>query len=206
LHESVEEKWPVRTASVTRETKETQVSLTLNLDGQGVADVETGIGFLDHMLTLMASHGLMDLEVRAMGDLHIDEHHTAEDVMICLGRAIDQALGDRSGIVRTWHSYVPMDEALALTAVDLGGRPYCVFNAEFLTPGVGTLGTDLIFHMLESVAIHGRMNLHAQILYGRNDHHKVEGLFKSLGRALNGAWRLDERRSGVPSTKGTLTE
>jgi imidazoleglycerol-phosphate dehydratase len=195
----------VRTATVTRETNETKVTLTINLDGRGRTAVDTGIGFLDHMLTLMASHGLMDLEVRARGDLHIDDHHTAEDVMICLGRAIDQALGDRAGIVRTWHSYVPMDESLALTVVDLGGRPYCVFDAGFDTPRVGTLGTDLIFHMFESLAVHGRMNLHAQVLYGRNDHHKVEGLFKSLGRALDGAWRLDERRTDVPSTKGTLT-
>ena len=195
----------MRTATVTRETNETKVTLTINLDGRGRTAVDTGIGFLDHMLTLMASHGLMDLEVRARGDLHIDDHHTAEDVMICLGRAIDQALGDRAGIVRTWHSYVPMDESLALTVVDLGGRPYCVFDAGFDTPRVGTLGTDLIFHMFESLAIHGRMNLHAQVLYGRNDHHKVEGLFKSLGRALDGAWRLDERRTDVPSTKGTLT-
>ncbi|MFN2202653.1 MAG: imidazoleglycerol-phosphate dehydratase HisB [Caldilineaceae bacterium] len=195
----------MRTATVTRETNETKVTLTINLDGRGRTAVDTGIGFLDHMLTLMASHGLMDLEVRARGDLHIDDHHTAEDVMICLGRAIDQALGDRAGIVRTWHSYVPMDESLALTVVDLGGRPYCVFDAGFDTPRVGTLGTDLIFHMFESLAVHGRMNLHAQVLYGRNDHHKVEGLFKSLGRALDGAWRLDERRTDVPSTKGTLT-
>ena len=195
----------MRTATVTRETNETKVTLTIDLDGRGRATVDSGIGFLDHMLTLMASHGLMDLEVHARGDLHIDDHHTAEDVMICLGRAIDQALGDRTGIVRTWHSYVPMDEALALTVVDLGGRPYCVFEAAFDTPRVGALGTDLIFHMFESLAIHGRMNLHAQVLYGRNDHHKVEGLFKSLGRALDGAWRLDERRKGVPSTKGTLT-
>jgi imidazoleglycerol-phosphate dehydratase len=195
----------VRTATVTRETNETKVTLTINLDGRGRTAVDTGIGFLDHMLTLMASHGLMDLEVRARGDLHIDDHHTAEDVIICLGRAIDQALGDRAGIVRTWHSYVPMDESLALTVVDLGGRPYCVFDAGFDTPRVGTLGTDLIFHMFESLAVHGRMNLHAQVLYGRNDHHKVEGLFKSLGRALDGAWRLDERRTDVPSTKGTLT-
>ena len=195
----------MRTATVKRETNETKVTLTINLDGRGRTAVDTGIGFLDHMLTLMASHGLMDLEVRARGDLHIDDHHTAEDVMICLGRAIDQALGDRAGIVRTWHSYVPMDESLALTVVDLGGRPYCVFDAGFDTPRVGTLGTDLIFHMFESLAVHGRMNLHAQVLYGRNDHHKVEGLFKSLGRALDGAWRLDERRTDVPSTKGTLT-
>ena len=126
--------------------------------------------------------------------------------MICLGRAIDQALGDRRGIVRTWHSYVPMDEALARVVVDLGGRPYCIFEAEFVTQRVGALGTDLLFHLFETVAIYARMNLHAHVLYGRNDHHKVEALFKALGRALNGAWQIDERRSGVPSTKGTLTD
>lgn len=196
----------MRTASVDRETNETRVTLAINLDGHGQCDVQTGLGFLDHMLTLMASHGLMDVQVSASGDLHIDDHHTAEDVMICLGRAIDQALGNRSGIVRTWHSYVPMDEALALVVVDLGGRPYCVFDADFATPRVGELGTDIIFHLFESLAIHGRMNLHARALYGRNDHHKIESLFKGLGRALCGAWTLDERRLGVPSTKGTLTD
>lgn len=196
----------MRTATIHRKTNETDVSLTIDLDGQGRVDVDTGVGFLNHMLTLMASHGLMDLEAKAAGDLHIDEHHTAEDVMICLGRAIDDALAERRGIVRTSHSYVPMDEALAMVVVDLGGRPYCVFDAEFATPKVGTLGTDLIFHLLETVAIHGRMNLHARVLYGRNDHHKVEGLFKALGRALYGAWRVEKRRVDVPSTKGTLTE
>ena len=125
--------------------------------------------------------------------------------MICLGKALDQALGDRAGLVRTWHSYVPMDEALALVAVDLGGRPYCVFNGEFTTSRVGQLGTDLLFHLFESLAVHGRMNVHAQVVYGRNDHHKTEALFKALGRALSGATRIDERRKGVPSTKGTLT-
>ncbi len=195
-----------RTATVLRETIETKVSLNLDLDGQGRVDVNTGVGFLDHMLTLMASHGLMNLSVDATGDLQIDDHHTSEDVMICLGRAIDEALGARSGIVRTWHSYVPMDESLARVVVDLGGRPYCVFDAEFATPSVGGLGTDVIFHLFETLAIHARMNLHAHILYGRNDHHKVEALFKALGRALSGAWSMDERRSGIPSTKGTLTD
>jgi imidazoleglycerol-phosphate dehydratase len=196
----------LRTASVVRETKETKVSLTIDLDGQGHADVATGIGFLDHMLVLMASHGLMDLQIYASGDLHVDEHHTAEDVMICLGRAIEQALGDRHGIVRTFHSYVPMDESLALVVVDLGGRSYCVFDADFVAPKVGALGTDLICHLFESVAIQARMNLHARVLYGCNDHHKVESLFKALGRALSGAWEREERRQGVPSTKGTLTD
>ena len=195
----------MRQARVERTTRETSIVLTLHVDGSGRADIDTGIGFLDHMLTLLAGHGLFDLEVKAKGDLHIDDHHTAEDTMICLGKALDQALGDRRGIVRTAHSYVPMDESLALVAIDLSGRPYCVFNAEFATPRVGTLGTDLIFHLFETLAIHVRMNLHAQVLYGRNDHHKVEALFKGLARALDAATQIDARRQDVPSTKGTLT-
>jgi imidazoleglycerol-phosphate dehydratase len=195
----------MRQATVERTTRESSVRLTLNLDGSGKAEISTGIGFLDHMLTLLSGHGLFDLEVRATGDLHVDEHHTAEDTLICLGKAFDQALGDRRGLVRTAHSYVPMDESLALVAVDLSGRPYCVFNADFVTPRLGTLGTDLIFHLFESFAIHARLNLHAQLLYGRNDHHKVEALFKALARALDAATQLDPRRQDVPSTKGTLT-
>lgn len=194
-----------RSASISRTTGETEISLDLSIDGRGQAEVDTGVGFLDHMLTLWAKHGLFNLRVRAVGDLHIDEHHTAEDTCICLGRALDQALGERRGIVRTAHSFVPMDEALALVAVDLGGRPYCVVQAEFVTPRVGQLGTDLIAHLLESVAFHGRLNLHAQVLYGRNDHHKVEAIFKAFGRALDAATRLDPRMEGaVPSTKGVL--
>jgi imidazoleglycerol-phosphate dehydratase len=194
-----------RRARVARTTKETEIVLELGIDGRGRAEIATGIGFLDHMLTLFAGHGLFDLTVQAQGDLHIDEHHTAEDVMICLGRAFDQALGDRRGIVRTAHSFVPMDEALALVAIDLGGRPYCVFDAEFVTPRLGQLGTDLIFHLFESLAIHARMNLHARLFYGRNDHHKAEALFKALGRALDAATQYDPRREDVPSTKGTVT-
>lgn len=194
----------MRQARIERKTKETEIALELNVDGRGRVDINTGIGFLDHMLTLFASHGLFDLTVHAKGDLHIDEHHTAEDTMICLGKAFDQALGDRRGIVRTAHSYVPMDETLALVAVDLGGRAYSVFEAEFSTPRVGQLGTDLIFHLFESLAIHARMNLHAKVLYGRNDHHKVEGLFKALARAMDTATQIDPRRQDVPSTKGTL--
>jgi imidazoleglycerol-phosphate dehydratase len=195
----------MRQATVERTTRESSIRLTLNIDGSGKAKIDTGIGFLDHMLTLLAGHGLFDLEVKASGDLHVDEHHTAEDTLICLGKAFDQALGDRRGIVRTAHAYVPMDESLALVAVDLSGRPYCVFNAEFVTPRLGMLGTDLIFHLFESLAIHARMNLHANVLYGRNDHHKVEALFKGLARALDAATQLDPRRQDVPSTKGTLT-
>lgn len=194
----------MRTATITRNTNETKISLSLNVDGQGKADVDTGIGFLDHMLTLLAGHGLFDITVHADGDLHIDDHHTAEDVFICLGKALDDALGDRRGIVRTAHSYVPMDEALARVVIDLGGRAYSVFEADFVTPRVGTLGTDLIFHLFETLAINGRFNLHAHVLYGRNDHHKVEALFKALARALDSATRLDSRRQDVPSTKGTL--
>ncbi|MFV9503062.1 MAG: imidazoleglycerol-phosphate dehydratase HisB [Oscillochloridaceae bacterium umkhey_bin13] len=195
----------MRTATISRSTGETAIELALNLDGSGQTEIATGLGFLDHMLTLWARHGLFDLRVQANGDLHIDDHHTAEDTCICLGRALDQALGERRGIVRTAHSFVPMDEALALVAVDLGGRPYCVVQAEFVTPRVGQLGTDLIFHLLESVASHGRLNLHAQVLYGRNDHHKVEAIFKAFGRALDAATRLDPRLADtIPSTKGVL--
>ncbi|MEO7909973.1 MAG: imidazoleglycerol-phosphate dehydratase HisB [Roseiflexaceae bacterium] len=194
-----------RIATISRRTGETDITLTLTVDGTGAAKPATGIGFLDHMLTLFAKHGLFDITVDAVGDLHVDEHHTAEDVCICLGQALDQALGDRRGIVRTAHSFVPMDEALGFVAVDLGGRPYCVVEAAFVTPRVGQLGTDLIAHLFESIAVHGRLNLHARILYGHNDHHKVEALFKAFGRALDSATRIDERLGGaVPSTKGTL--
>jgi imidazoleglycerol-phosphate dehydratase len=195
----------VRTGTIQRRTGETDIVFSLTVDGSGKADVATGIGFLDHMLTLFAKHGLFDITVKAVGDLQIDDHHTAEDVCICLGQALDQALGERRGIVRTAHSYVPMDEALGFVALDLGGRPYCVFDADFVTPRVGQLGTDLIGHLFESVAVHGRLNVHARVLYGRNDHHKVEALFKAFGRALDAATRVDPRLGGaVPSTKGTL--
>jgi len=194
-----------RTATISRRTSETDITLTLTVDGTGAAELATGIGFLDHMLTLFAKHGLFDISLKAVGDLQVDEHHTAEDVCICLGQALDRALGDRRGIVRTAHSFVPMDEALGFVAVDLGGRPYCVVEAVFVTPRVGQLGTDLIAHLFESIAVHGRLNLHARILYGHNDHHKVEALFKAFGRALDAATRIDERLGGaVPSTKGTL--
>jgi imidazoleglycerol-phosphate dehydratase len=195
----------MRQAQIARTTGETSITLSVNIDGTGQCHAQTGIGFLDHMLTLMAKHGQFDITVTANGDLHVDDHHTAEDVCICLGQAIDKALGDRRGIVRTAHSYVPMDEALGFVAIDLGGRAYCVFNAEFVTPRVGTLGTDLLFHLFESIAYHGRMNLHARVEYGRNDHHKVEALFKALGRALDAASRIDPRLGdAVPSTKGVL--
>jgi imidazoleglycerol-phosphate dehydratase len=194
----------MRQATIARTTKETSIELALEIDGSGQAQVNTGIGFYDHMLTLFAGHGLFDLRIAAHGDLHVDEHHTAEDVAICLGRAFDQALGERPGIVRTAHSYVPMDEALGFVAVDLSGRPYCVFEASWRTPRLGGLGTDLVGHIFETLAIHARMGLHARVLYAANDHHACEALFKALGRAMDAATALDARRQGVPSTKGVL--
>ena len=194
-----------RSATITRRTAETQITLSLNLDGSGAAEISTGVGFFDHMLHHVAHHGLFDLRVQAEGDLHIDAHHTVEDVAICLGRALDEALGERRGIARMGAAYVPMDEALARVVVDLSGRPYAVVQASFDAPAVGQMPTALVAHVLESVAFNARMNLHAAVLYGRDDHHKAEALFKALGRALSVAVALDPRRGGVPSTKGTLT-
>jgi imidazoleglycerol-phosphate dehydratase len=194
----------MRTATIDRTTRETEIHLTLVVDGRGRAESDTGLGFLDHMLTLFAHHGLFDLTVQARGDLHVDAHHTVEDVAICLGQAFDRALGDRAGIVRTAHSYVPMDEALAFVAVDLSGRPYAAMDVAWHTSSLGGMDPDLVRHFLETVAIHGRFNLHARVLYGRNDHHQAEALFKALGRALDAATLMDPRRQGVPSTKGMV--
>lgn len=195
-----------RTAAVERRTNETQIALTLNLDGSGQATISTGVGFFDHMLHHVAVHGLFDLTVHASGDLHIDAHHTVEDVAICLGRALDQALGDRQGIARMGAAYVPMDEALARVVVDLSGRAYPVFHAAFTTAMIGQMPTSLVEHVFETLAVHARMNLHAEVFYGRDDHHKAEALFKALGRALRVAVERDPRRADVASTKGTLTE
>ncbi|RME70500.1 MAG: imidazoleglycerol-phosphate dehydratase HisB [Chloroflexi bacterium] len=195
-----------RTATVTRKTGETDIEITVNLDGQGRAEISTGLGFLDHMLNALARHARFDLSVRAVGDLHIDEHHTVEDVGIVLGRAIAQALGDRKGITRMGHAIVPMDEALALVALDFGGRGYFVFDGQFSTPRIGQVGTSLIPHFLESMAHEGRFNLHVHLLAGADDHHRAEAIFKALARALDMAVRRDPRLAGqVPSTKGTLT-
>jgi imidazoleglycerol-phosphate dehydratase len=196
----------LRTSTVTRKTGETDVEIILNLDGAGQADIDTGVGFLDHMLHALARHARFDLTVRAKGDLHIDEHHTVEDVGIVLGRALAQALGDRKGITRMGHAIVPMDEALALVAVDFGGRGYFEFDGEFSTERIGQVGTSLIPHFLESVALEGRLNLHARLLAGIDDHHRAEAIFKALARALDMATQIDPRLAGqVPSTKGTLT-
>jgi imidazoleglycerol-phosphate dehydratase len=195
----------MRTATIERKTNETRVQVMLNLDGAGQHDVSTGVGFLDHMLRHVAVHGVFDLVVRAQGDLEIDAHHTIEDVALTLGACLDQALGDRRGIARMGHAYAPMDESLALVAVDLSGRPYAVVEAEWNAPMIGQLPTTLVPHFLESLATAGRLNLHARVLYGRDDHHKAEAIFKALGRALDAAVRLDPRRgSQVPSTKGVL--
>jgi imidazoleglycerol-phosphate dehydratase len=195
----------MRTAAIQRTTSETNIHLSLNLDGAGQSKIDTGVGFLNHMLRHVAVHGLFNLEVKATGDLDIDPHHTVEDVAIVLGQAFDQALGDRAGIVRTGSASVPMDEALAFVAVDLSGRPYAVVQAEWHTSLIGSLPTTLIPHFLESFAFNARMNLHARVEYGRDDHHQAEALFKALGRALDAATMVDARRAGaIPSTKGTL--
>ncbi len=195
----------MRTAEIHRKTGETDIQVRLNLDGKGICQIATGVGFLDHMLNHLAVHGLFDLEVHAVGDLHIDAHHTIEDCALVLGQAFDQALGDRRGIARMGWAYVPMDESLAFVAVDLSGRPYAVFQGDWLTPAIGKFPTSLFAHFFQSLAVAARGNLHARILYGSDDHHKAEALFKALGRALEAASRLEARRSGeIPSTKGSL--
>jgi len=195
----------MRYAEIQRKTSETDIALALKIDGGGHHNLQTGVGFLDHMLGHIAVHGLFDLTVRAQGDLHIDVHHTVEDVALALGTAFDKALGERTGIVRTGSCYMPMDESLAFVAVDLSGRPYSVVKVDWHTSQVGGIPTSLFDHFLESLAVTARMNLHAQVLYGRDDHHQAEALFKALGRALDAATQVDPRRQGrVPSTKGTL--
>jgi imidazoleglycerol-phosphate dehydratase len=195
-----------RTATIHRRTAETDITITLVLDGRGKHEINTGIGFFDHMLAALAVHSLFDLQVQAIGDLHIDVHHTVEDVAIVLGQSLDKALGDRKGINRMAHAYVPMDEALGFVAVDLSGRAYTVFQSAWHMPTIGQLPTDLVQHFFESLATSARMNVHARSEYGRNDHHQAEALFKALGRALKAAVALDPRRSDVPSSKGTLTQ
>ena len=195
----------MRIAEISRQTNETQIQIKLDLDGTGKHEISTGIGFLDHMLTHLAVHGLFDLTVHAKGDLHIDVHHTVEDVALALGQAFDQALGDRKGIVRMGDCFAPMDESLAHVAIDLSGRPYTVFQAEWHTPYVGDIPVTLFQHFFESFAVTARCNLHARVLYGRDDHHQAEALFKAWARALDAATQFDPRRGGtIPSTKGTL--
>ena len=193
-----------RAAEIVRKTRETDIRLTLALDGRGQADVKTGVGFLDHMLELFARHALVDLTVACTGDLHIDAHHTTEDVGICLGQAIDRALGDRAGIRRYGHAVLPMDETLVTVAVDLGGRPYWVWNVAMPTERVGEFDSELAADFWQAVAVQGRMNLHVLLHHGRNTHHVCEAIFKGAARALRAAMEPDPRNPGIPSTKGTL--
>jgi imidazoleglycerol-phosphate dehydratase len=196
-----------RTAQIRRETAETHIDLTLDLDGTGRADLTTGIGFFDHMLTLLAKHSLFDLSLRAEGDLHVDPHHTVEDVGICLGKALVQALGDKAGIRRYGNFTLPMDEVLATVAVDLGGRPFFVWQAEIPRVQLGNFDAELAEDFWQAVAANGLMNLHVLVHYGRNSHHLLEAIFKATARALRQAIELDSRTAGViPSTKGTLTQ
>jgi imidazoleglycerol-phosphate dehydratase len=195
----------MRTSTIHRRTAETDITLALSLDGAGQHDISTGVGFLDHLLTHIAVHGLFDLAVKASGDLHVDPHHTLEDTALALGQAFAEALGDKKGIVRLASAYVPMDEALAFVAVDLSGRPYAVVDARWRAPAIGQLPTSLVAHFVESFAVTARANVHARVLYGRDDHHRAEALFKALARALDAATQIDPRRAGsVPSTKGSL--
>ncbi len=194
-----------RRAKIHRKTNETDITISLDIDGSGAHAVDTGVGFLDHMLSAFAVHGLFNLVVKAEGDLHIDSHHTIEDVAIVLGQAFAAAVGERAGVNRAGHAYMPMDEALGFVAVDLSGRPYTVFQAEWRTPAIGQFPTDLVEHFFESFAVQARLTLHARCENNRNDHHGAEALFKALARALRMAVEIDPRRVGVPSTKGTLS-
>jgi len=194
-----------RTAHVRRQTRESQVEVLLNLDGSGRAEVATGIGFLDHMLDSLARHARFDLTVKAEGDLHVDQHHTAEDVGITLGQAMNEALAERRGIRRFGDATVPLDEALSQVAIDLGGRPYASIDLPFRGTMLGGLSTEMIPHLLQSFAIDGRFALHVRLLAGDNDHHRAEATFKALARALDDASRLDPRLGdAVPSTKGVI--
>jgi imidazoleglycerol-phosphate dehydratase len=193
-----------RQATIRRQTGETKIDLSLDLDGTGRAKIATGVGFFDHMLTLLTRHSLIDLEVQAAGDLHVDAHHTVEDVGICYGKALAQALGDKAGISRYGSATVPMDEALATAAVDLCGRPFCVWNAEVPLETLGTFNSQLAEEFWRGVASSGALALHVVLHHGRNTHHIIEAIFKATARALREAVEPDPRMIGVPSTKGTL--
>jgi imidazoleglycerol-phosphate dehydratase len=195
-----------RSASVSRTTAETTITLSVDLDGTGRADVQTGLGFFDHMLTLLAGHSLLDLKIACTGDLHVDGHHTVEDVARALGQAVSQALGERRGIRRYGHAIIPMDEALATAAIDLGGRAAVVFDVAFPVPTIGTFDAQLVEVVWESFAATAGANVHAILHHGRNGHHIAEAVFKAAARALRMAVETDPRQPGIPSTKGTLTQ
>jgi imidazoleglycerol-phosphate dehydratase len=195
----------MRSASVSRRTAETDVSVSIALDGTGKAEISTGVGFLDHMLELFARHGLFDLTVKVTGDLHVDQHHTTEDTGIALGQAILQALGDKKGITRYADIHMPMDETLTRIALDISGRPFLVFNATFPTEKIGVFDTELVREFFQAFAINAGLTLHVETLYGLNSHHIAESCFKGLARTLRRAVAVDPREEGrVPSTKGTL--
>ncbi len=194
----------MRTATIERNTSETRIKLELNLDGSGLQQIDTGIGFFDHMLTQIARHGQIDLTIAARGDLEVDSHHTVEDVGIVLGQAIKRALGDKCGITRYGDSYVPMDEALALVVIDLSGRTYLQYRAELGKGHLNHFDIEMVEEFFRAVSVQGEMNLHIHLVDGVNSHHCIEAIFKAFGRALASAVKIDERIKGVPSTKGIL--
>lgn len=193
-----------RTSIVSRTTTETDIKINFSLDGNGSSALNTGVPFLDHMLTLWTKHGMFNLEITAQGDTDIDDHHTVEDIGICLGQAINQALGDKAGITRYGTSFVPMDEALAMVVVDLSGRAFLSFDALMPAPKVGNFDTELVEEFLRALANHANMTLHVRLLQGKNTHHIIEAIFKGLGRALKDAIAIDPRIDGIMSTKGQL--
>jgi imidazoleglycerol-phosphate dehydratase len=193
-----------RSARIQRTTGETRIDLAIDLDGSGRSTIATGVGFFDHMLTLLAKHSLIDLTLEAVGDLHVEAHHTVEDVGICLGRALAQALGDKAGIRRYGDATVPMDETLVTAAIDLSGRPFCVWKADVPVETLGTFGSPLAEEFWRAVSSSGAFNLHVVLHHGKNTHHIIEGIFKAAARALRAAVEPDPRCSGVPSTKGVL--
>lgn len=194
----------MRTATITRTTRETDIALQLNLDGSGQTSIATGVGFFDHMLDALSRFALLDMTLTCRGDTQVDAHHTVEDAGICLGRAIREALGDRAGIRRVGSAYLPMDEALAFAAIDISGRPYLAFDADFTAPMVGAFDTQLAEEFFRAVAVNAGLTVHVKVLAGRNDHHKLEALFKAFGLALRDAAAVDPRVTGVLSTKGAL--
>jgi imidazoleglycerol-phosphate dehydratase len=193
-----------RTASISRKTNETNIQLSLGIDGEGKSELETGVPFLSHMLDLFAKHGQFDLTVQAQGDTEVDDHHTTEDIGICLGQALREALGDKKGIKRYGNAFVPMDEALAQVVIDLSNRPHLELRGEFPAQKVGTFDTELVHEFLWKLAIEARMNLHVVVHYGKNTHHIIEAVFKALARALDEATTIDPRVKGIPSSKGML--
>jgi len=193
-----------RIATIHRKTKETQVELTINIDGEGNSHITTGVGFLDHMLDILTKHSLLDLNIKASGDRVVDDHHTVEDVGICFGQGIKEALGEKKGIRRFSNSSVPMQEALANVAIDISGRPALVFNVAFHTEKIGNFDVELIEEFLEAFSTNAGINLHVNVLYGTNAHHIAEAIFKGLAKALEDAVRIDERIKDIPSTKGVL--